>query len=296
MTTAFVQGTSGDWMQYDPDDVVAEIYELAGNSDLESALSFNKEATRQFHSQQLNILSIVDVEQSATDSPVLSRLKEEIENLSILTQDNVIKASLPGGQKVTRDALASGQGYKVPPHISVLSQVVEILHTLRIVEDLAHLSRQTANHVSRQQRQRRNASAGTKVFIGHGRSPVWRELKEFVEERLKLPADEFNRVPVAGVSNKERLQELLDEASISFLILTGEDEQADGQFNPRMNVVHEAGLFQGRLGFERAIILLEDGCENFSNVHGLGHIPFPRDSIKTAFEEIRRVCEREGLL
>ena len=28
----------------------------------------------------------------------------------------------------------------------------------------------------------------------------------------------------------------------------------------RMNVIHEVGLFQGRLGFERAIVLLEEGC------------------------------------
>jgi predicted nucleotide-binding protein len=43
-----------------------------------------------------------------------------------------------------------------------------------------------------------------------------------------------------------------------------------------MNVVHEAGLFQGRLGFERAIILLEEGCKSFSNIEGLGQIRFPK--------------------
>jgi predicted nucleotide-binding protein len=63
-----------------------------------------------------------------------------------------------------------------------------------------------------------------------------------------------------------------------------------------MNVVHEAGLFQGRLGFTRSIVLLEDGCEQFSNIEGLGHIRFPRGNIAGAFEEIRRVLEREGLL
>jgi hypothetical protein len=34
----------------------------------------------------------------------------------------------------------------------------------------------------------------------------------------------------------------------------------------RRHVVHEAGLFQGRLGFERAIILLEDGCKSFDQL------------------------------
>jgi predicted nucleotide-binding protein len=38
--------------------------------------------------------------------------------------------------------------------------------------------------------------------------------------------------------------------------MTAEDEQADGNHHARMNVIHEVGLFQGRLGFERAIVLL----------------------------------------
>ncbi|MGN6814523.1 MAG: TIR domain-containing protein, partial [Solirubrobacterales bacterium] len=68
-----------------------------------------------------------------------------------------------------------------------------------------------------------------------------------------------------------------------FLVLTAEDEQADGTKRSRQNVVHEAGLFQGRYGFERAIIMLEEGCEPFSNIDGLGHISFPRGNIKAAF-------------
>ena len=60
-------------------------------------------------------------------------------------------------------------------------------------------------------------------------------------------------------------------------------------------MIHEAGLFQGRLGFKRAIILLEDGCEEFSNVHGLGQIRFPSENVSAVFEDVRRVLEREGL-
>jgi len=57
-----------------------------------------------------------------------------------------------------------------------------------------------------------------------------------------------------------------------------------------------SGLFQGRLGFTKAIVLLEDGCEEFSNIHGLGQILFPKGNIKAACEEIRQVLEREGVL
>ena len=137
---------------------------------------------------------------------------------------------------------------------------------------------------------------GTKIFIGHGRSQDWRELKDFINERLNLPYDEFNRVSVAGTTNIARLTEMLDNACMAFLVMTAEDEQPDGTLRARENVVHEAGLFQGKLGFKKAIILLEDECEEFSNIHGLIQIRFPKGNIKGTFEGIREVLEREGIL
>ena len=89
---------------------------------------------------------------------------------------------------------------------------------------------------------------------------------------------------------------MLDEAAIAFLVMTAEDEQKDGKIQARMNVIHEAGLFQGRLGFSKAIIVLEEGCEEFTNIQGLGQIRFPKGKIKAAFEEVRQVLEREGLI
>src|SRR5262245_14415489 len=128
-------------------------------------------------------------------------------------------------------------------------------------------------------------ASGTKIFIGHGHSLVWRELKDFIVGTLKLPCDEFNAVPSAGLPVAVRLKQMLGDAAFAFLVLTAEDERKDGKIQARMNVVHEAGLFQGRLGFEKAIILLEEGCEKFSNIDGLGDIRFPPGSIKSAFEE-----------
>jgi predicted nucleotide-binding protein len=142
----------------------------------------------------------------------------------------------------------------------------------------------------------RSQRVGTKVFIGHGGSLLWKDLKDFVQDRLKLPWDEFNRVPVAGFTNIARLSQMLDEAAIAFLIMTAEDEQKDGKIQARMNVIHEAGLFQGRLGFSKAIIVLEEGCEEFTNIKGLGQIRFPKGKIKAAFEEVRQVLEREDLI
>jgi predicted nucleotide-binding protein len=139
------------------------------------------------------------------------------------------------------------------------------------------------------------SSNGTKIFIGHGKSLVWRELKDFIADRLNLSYDEFNAQSAAGMHTIQRLSQMMNDAKFAFLILTAEDELADGAKQARMNVVHEVGLFQGRLGFERAILLVEEGCQQFSNVHGLTHISFPPQKISAVFEEVRRVLEREKI-
>jgi predicted nucleotide-binding protein len=134
-----------------------------------------------------------------------------------------------------------------------------------------------------------------RIFIGHGHSSEWLKLKDFLRDSLHLNVVEFNSTSPAGVSTTERLTEMLEVAGFAFLVLTGEDEQATGKLNARLNVIHEAGLFQGKLGFRKAIILKEEGCEDFSNVRGLGEIGFPKGNVGAQFEEVRRVLKREGV-
>lgn len=157
-------------------------------------------------------------------------------------------------------------------------------HLERLVKGLQDLPKTTAS-----------IKGSGRVFIGHGRSPLWLELKEFLESELKLDCDEFNSTPVAGITTTDRLESLLDLTSFAFLIMTAEDELADAQLQARPNVIHEIGLFQGRLGVRRAIILLEEGCSEFSNIVGLTQIRFPKQDISARFEQIRKVLKREGL-
>jgi predicted nucleotide-binding protein len=89
---------------------------------------------------------------------------------------------------------------------------------------------------------------------------------------------------------------MLKNASFAFLVMTAEDEHTNATRHARANVIHELGLFQGRLGFKKAIVMLEDGCQEFSNIAGLTQIRFARDNIRAAFEDVRHVLEREEII
>ena len=199
---------------------------------------------------------------------------------------------------MTRDTTALGQRTSVWPSNRVIkAEVAAIRQAFNICGEAGEISRKAASHLERKMKRTvRDARIGTNVFIGHGRSPAWRELKDFVQDRLHLPWDEFNRVPVAGVTNQARLGEMLDAAALALVIMTAEDETAKGLMQARMNVIHEVGLFQGGLGFTKAFVLVEEGCQMFSNIQGLGQIRFPTGNIAACFEEVRHVLEREGVI
>lgn len=135
-----------------------------------------------------------------------------------------------------------------------------------------------------------------KVFIGHGRSVLWARLKIFINDELGLDVISYESESRIGDSIVLILQKMLDEASFAVLILTAEDETAEGTKRARQNVIHEAGLFQGRLGFKKAVLLKQEGLEDLSNVAGLQYIGFQGDRIDQTFYELQRVLKREGLL
>jgi predicted nucleotide-binding protein len=292
----FSPGTSGHWQEYDFEEVRAAI-ERIGRVDLETARKIAKTGKKLVEESREQVLSILETSLSQRKDSFLERLRDEAQETKTIVASDYVSYLRPKGQLMSRDSLAVTQGLLCPPHVAVLAEVAAVKSPTSAGEALSRLVLRAATHLERSEREsRRSERVGTNVFIGHGGSSLWKDLKDFIQDRVRLPWDEFNRVPVAGITNIARLSEMLEAAAIAFLVMTAEDELADGKMQARMNVVHEAGLFQGRLGFTRAILLLEEGCEEFGNIQGLGQIRFPKGNIKGAFEEVRRVLEREGLI
>jgi Predicted nucleotide-binding protein containing TIR-like domain len=297
LQTASGLGTLGDWEEFPEGVVEEEIRKRAGNPDLSEALTESNRARQRFEQMRDDIISILRTAKGKQDDQFLAKLLEEAEKAKAFTQAECVAHFRPSGKLFSRDALAMTQGLWTPPHISVLAEILSIKWPKLACESLAKVARRAFSHIERAEKNQAHADRiGTNVFIGHGRSKEWKDLKDFIKDRMQLPWDEFNRVPVAGIPNTVRLSTMLDAAVIAFLVLTAEDERADGNLQARMNVIHEAGLFQGRLGFTRAIVMLEEGCEEFSNIAGLGQLRFPKDDIRAVFHDVQLILEREGLI
>lgn len=292
-----IQDTRGDWHEYDGDQILEILKKQAGSPSMEEISKDAAKAVEESKDYREELLSILDACLARSQDTYLEKMKKQAEASRFRSVEECVEKYRPKGQFMSRDSVAMGQGFITPAHIIAISQVDAIKSALNVPYAVAQTAKRVASHLSKKDQAKGfSTEQGTKVFIGHGGSPAWRELKDFIQDRLGLEADEFNRKPIAGITNIARLSEMLGDAAIAFLVMTAEDEMKEGKVHARMNVIHEAGLFQGRLGFMRAIVLLEEGCEEFSNIQGLGQIRFPAKRIKAAFEDVRAVLEREGLL
>lgn len=295
------QGTTGDWREYQFDDVVALVYEQARVASLDPVSDLAAQAEETWSNAQPEVVSILTTYLTGCEDELIEGLRADAEKVKSLAEGEATRGVVgPIGQKAYRDTTAVSEGLMVAPHQLAEAKVVTIRSRFRACSTLAKLAQRAASHIERLaatgHTAETEATSAKRVFIGHGGSHAWREFKDFLQDRLELPWEEFNRVPVAGTTNIARLKQMLGNAGIAFLIFTAEDETAEGAERARQNVVHEAGLFQARLGFERAIILWEEDCEPFSNLDGLQQIRFPRGQISACSEEVRRVLEREGFL
>lgn len=131
------------------------------------------------------------------------------------------------------------------------------------------------------------------IFIGHGGNLQWRDVKDHLHEKHGYKVEAYEIGARAGHTIRDILDDMLTKSSFAILVMTAEDKDEDGKFRARQNVIHELGLFQGRLGFSRAIVLLEEETEEFSNIHGIQQITFSKGNIKATFGDILATLRRE---
>ena len=137
---------------------------------------------------------------------------------------------------------------------------------------------------------------GNRIALGHGRSSEWRKVEAYLADDLGLEVDAFESQSRGGHHIIEVLESIISAAGFGVVVMTAEDATPEGTQRARQNVVHETGLFQGRVGFHRVALLVEQGVEEFSNIHGLQQIRFPRGQVEASFRELRAMLQREGFV
>ena len=138
---------------------------------------------------------------------------------------------------------------------------------------------------------RRSSTQPPGVFIAHGGAADWLAVKDLVESELNRPAHYFERQTWASIAVTEAIIANLEHCSFAICVLTVEDLTAEGKRLARQNVVHEIGLFQGRYGFDRVVVLAEEGCDYVPQLAVPYCITFPHNGIRSTFWRVRTMIK-----
>lgn len=132
-----------------------------------------------------------------------------------------------------------------------------------------------------------------RIFIGHGQSDAWKDLKDHLHEKHGYEIEAYEIGARGGHAIRDILEDMLKSSVFALLVMTGEDLTLGGTPRARQNVVHEVGLFQGRLGFSKAIVLLEEDTEEFSNLAGIQQLRFSKGRIREVYGDVLATLKRE---
>ena len=119
-----------------------------------------------------------------------------------------------------------------------------------------------------------------KIFISHGHEDDWKILKDDLQDNHGYKVDYFEKGNTASRYTFEVLEQKLNESNFALIVFSAEDKhESDNRLHARENVIHEAGLFQGKHGRMNVILLVEDGLKEFSNILGITQIRYNKGNI-----------------
>ena len=255
--------------------------------------------------KELQILSEALWESVKTDLVFFSSIKLFVKKLAEYNYSNLRKEEVKEivfySQKIEEFFIeyrpTPDSGLYSPP-FQTSSNDKTVLSILRLTSQLSNMTEeQIEKEVETIKPKAKSVSKGTGfIFIGHGRSKLWARVQLYLQDEHNLKTLSFESESHTSESITDILADFLNKSSFAILIMTAEDETSDGKIRARQNVIHEAGLFQGRLGFNKVVILKQNETEEFSNIAGLQYIPFSGDNIEQTFYELQRTLKKAGLI
>lgn len=214
----------------------------------------------------------------------------------VVLADDQIEDATAAGDVFAAGLLAVLTSDRLQVELGSLLGMTLARYKLRYVGSHGHgqLAAVTKDFIRSHDAARRAAALPAGVFIAHGRSPEWLAVKAFVEQRFGLPVYSFESDSWGSRPVTEALTDYLQRCSFAICVLTAEDATRDGQLVARQNVIHEIGLFQGHYGFDRVLVLAEEGCESVPLPATPYTSTFPRHAISRAFWYLDRALQHQG--
>lgn len=126
------------------------------------------------------------------------------------------------------------------------------------------------------------------VFLSHGQNPIWKDVQRYIRNELNVKVITLIPLTNRGRSVLEKLDEETEDCHYAIVVMTAEDEQANGGLRARQSVVHELGYCHGKFGRENVLVLRQSNTEEFSNMFGIIHESFSGNAIQTTFKRIRK--------
>ncbi|MDD3183367.1 MAG: hypothetical protein PHD48_11280 [Alphaproteobacteria bacterium] len=145
----YCDGTVGDWKEYSADHIRNTIYENADNPDLSIAKKLKDETLTKYKEFRGDVLSILSSLLVVSSDPYLADLKKKIEDIELLDASEIIQRLASRGQFMTRDSLALSQGTRVPPHIRIKAELIELHNAFAHPKELEEVARTAAKHIAR---------------------------------------------------------------------------------------------------------------------------------------------------
>lgn len=215
-------GTTGDWKTFSAEQVNERIEDEAGRPDLSEARAQSEALAADVEKAVQQARSMAAKIPKPYDDFVKENV-DQLSHLSIPSISQLCRAQMRGvsGQIMSRDAQAIEGGIQTAPHQVSLAKVQQIRSPYVVARELAEVCERLGRHLEDLDSVGvAVVQLGSKVFIGHGgASNEYLKLGVWLGDN-GLEWEVFDRKPTAGMSTKERLLEMLDNAQIAFLIMT----------------------------------------------------------------------------
>ncbi|HEX2613781.1 MAG TPA: TIR domain-containing protein [Fibrobacteria bacterium] len=123
-----------------------------------------------------------------------------------------------------------------------------------------------------------------RVFIFHGRNPLWKELADFIWKKLEIETVALREEDGGGdVIDIDALDRATEDASHAVVVVTADDN--------RESMAHAIGYFQGLYGPANVLVLREKSVEDFTVVTGTISETFDGRNISHAFPAVAEEIE-----